>query len=144
MGSFLLIEGDKATFNAVFGLATVVVQLGTLSGSAKETLGGKKLCIQGDEKSVSVPGCMYTTPIYSITGTGILKIEQLASDQVAQKKMSSGKPVLLAGSTFTAKFQVQVPAQKPSAGSEPPQPDPTIEYTGSGRFVTTNIKWQAN
>jgi len=48
-----------------------------------------------------------------------------------------GTAVILKGSTFTAKFEVQSPAQQPTGGG--PVPDSTPSYTGSGQFITTNV-----
>src|SRR5947208_1288818 len=107
MPDFILIEGDKAVFQPTFGAAAVVVRPGDLKGSGPATLDGKKLCVDGDEAKVEVPGCMYTTPQYSIPGTETLKIAALAGNQKAQKTETGGKPVLLKGGTFTAKFEVQ-------------------------------------
>ncbi len=142
MSDFILITGDKANFTPAFGLAIVVVKPGTLSGKGKTTLKGKKICVDGDEKNVSVPGCPYFTPIYSIPGTGTLKINALGGDQKAKKTQCGGKPVLLKGSNFTAKFEVQSPAQKPPTPVEPPTPDATPQYTGSGTFISTNTQWK--
>ena len=139
MSDFILIDGDKANFNPTFGLAIVVVRPGDLKASGKSSLKGKKVCIDGDEKNVSVPSCMYTTPAYSIPGTGTLKIAALGGDQKAKKTNSAGKPVLLKGSTFTAKFEVQNPAKQPPPASTP---DATPQYSGTGTFITTNTKWQ--
>ena len=75
---YVLVDGDKAIFLPSFGAATVVVQPGTLRASGPATLSKQKLCVAGDEKSVSVPGCMYTTPTHSIPGTGTLEISALA------------------------------------------------------------------
>jgi hypothetical protein len=142
MPDFILIEGDKANFIPAFGAAIVVVQPGTLQGSGKASLNGKKVCVDGDEKDVQVPGCTYMTPVYSIPGTGTLKIAALGGDQKAQKTQSNGKPVLLKGSTFTAKFEVQSPAQQQPPGPGPPIPDATPQYSGTGMFITTNTKWK--
>lgn len=54
------------------------------------------------------------TPQHSIPGVRMLTIESLAGDQKAKKTKSGGKPVLLKGSSFKAKFQVMLPAQKES------------------------------
>ena len=144
MSDLILIHGDKANFNPTFGAAIVVVKPGNLEGSGKSTLQGSKVCIDGDEKKVSVPGCMYITPIYSISGTGTLKIAALGGDQKAKKTNSNSKPVLLKGGTFTAKFEVQNPAKKPpTAPGEPPTPDAVTQYSGTGTFITTNTKWKA-
>lgn len=140
MPDFILIEGDKANFVPTFGVAVVVVQPGDLKGSGPAMLNGKKLCVDGDEKNVAVPGCAYTTAQHSIPGTGTLKIDALAPDQKAQKTATGGKLVLLKGSSFVAKFEVQSPAQQPTASG--PVPDATPQYPGSGTFITTNTKFQ--
>ncbi len=142
MPDFILIEGDKANFLPNFGAAIVVVQPGNLTGSGPATLTGKKICVDGDEKNVSVPGCNYMTPQYSIPGVGTLKIDALAADQKAKKTQTGGKPVLLKGSNFTAKFEVQSPAQQPTPTG--PVPDGTPQYSGSGMFITTNAKFQGS
>ena len=140
MGDYILIDTDKASFMPSFGAATVVVRPGDLRGSGPATLDGKKYCVEGDEASVSVPGCMYMTPQYSIPGTGTLSIDSLAGDQTAQKTKTGGKAVLLKGSSFTAKFEVQSPAQQPPPAAGSPIPDSTTQYSGSGSFITTNTK----
>lgn len=144
MPDFILIEGDKANFLPNFGAAVVVVQPGTLQGSGPATLNGKKLCVDGDEKNVSVPGCMYMTPQYSIPGTGTLKIDALAANQKAKKTNTGSKAVLLKGGQFTAKFEVQSPAQQPPPGPGSPIPDATPQYSGQGMFITTNTKFSGS
>ena len=144
MTDFILMEGDKANFMPAFGAAVVVVQPGDLKGSGPATLSGKKLCVDGDEKQVSVPGCAYMTPQYSIPGTGTLKISGLAGDQKAKKTQTGGKVVLLKGSMFKAEFEVQSPAKQPPPGPGAPIPDATPKYNGMGTFITTNIKFQGS
>ncbi|CAG0964768.1 hypothetical protein ANRL2_01169 [Anaerolineae bacterium] len=139
MSDHILIDGDLALFLPSFGPATVMPQPGTLKGSGPATLDGKKICVDGDEKDVSVPGCVYVTPQYSIPGTGTLKIAALAGDQKATKTKTGGKAALLKGGNFTAKFEVQSPAQQPGT---PPVPDATPQYSGMGMFNTTNFKFQ--
>ncbi len=140
MSDAILVTGDMAMFQPSFGAATVVVAPGTLSGSARAMIGGVPACVKGDEALVMVPGCMYQTPVYSIPGVGMLSIESLAGDQVAQKTKSGGKPVLLKGGNFNAKFQVMVPAMQPPPGPGSPIPDATPSYSGQGSFVTTNVR----
>ncbi len=137
MGDFILIDGDIANFIPIFGAAVVVVQPGTITGSGPATLNGTKLCVDGDESSVEVPGCMYMTPAYSVPGIGTLKISALAGDQVATHTNTGGTAVMLVGSQFTAKFEVQSPAMMPPVVSTP---DATPSYSGNGMFVTTNVK----
>ena len=141
MADFILIEGDKVMFIPTFGPAMVVVQPGKLEGSGPATIGGKKICVDGDESKVSVAGCTYMTPQYSIPGSGTLKIAALAGNQKAKKTKTSGKAVLLKGGNFTAKFEVQSPAQQPPPGPGAPIPDATPQYSGNGMFVTTNTKF---
>jgi contractile injection system spike tip protein len=138
MSDFVLIDGDQAVFSPGFGAATVVVQPGALRASGPTTVGGKKVCVAGDEKSVSVPGCAYMTPSHSIPGTGTLEIQALAGDQTATKTSSGSTRVMLVGGSFTAAFAVQSPAKQPSPSGA--VPDPMPRYTGSGSFVTTNAK----
>jgi len=144
MADYILIDGDTVNFNPAFAIATVVVQPGTLSGSGKSSLGGKPVCIDGDEKNVSVAGCAYTTAVHTIPGTGTMKIDTLAGDQKASKTNSAGKPVLLKGSLFMAKFEVQSPAKQPPPGPGSPIPDSTTQYPGNGTFQTTNTKWKGS
>ncbi len=140
MSDFIIIDGDTAQFMPTFGAAIVVVQPGTMSGSGPATFNGKAYCVDGDEKNLSVPGCTYMTPQYCIPGTGTLKIDALAGDQKASKTNTGGKAVLLKGGNFTAKFEVQSPAQQPPPGPGSPIPDATPQYSGNGLFITTNTK----
>ena len=142
MSDFILIDGDIVIFMPSFPPATVVVQPGTLKGSGKANFSGKPICIEGDEKDVEVPGCMYISGGFVIPGVGTLKIQTLNADQIATKTNSNDKKVLLKGSMFTAVFEVQTPAQQPAPPSAP-VPDPTPQYTGQGQFVTTNLQWRA-
>jgi hypothetical protein len=128
-----------AIFQPSFGAAIVVVLPGTLTASGPASFGGKKVCIVGDEKSVAVRGCMYITPSHPIPGTGTLEIEALAGDQQATKTSTGNTKMMLVGSSFTAKFTVQSPAMQP-APPAPPIPDPITQYSGTGNFVTTNLK----
>lgn len=124
-----------------FAPAIVVVQVGRLEGSGPATIRGRKICVDGDESKLAVPGCAYMTPQYSIPGTGTLKIALLGADQKARRTWTGGKLVLLKGSTFTARFEVQSPARQPPPGPGSPVPDSTSHYSGKGMFVTTNRKF---
>ncbi len=141
MGKPILIDGDSVLFMPTFGLATVMPQPGILKGSGPGTYKGKKICVDGDENKVSVPGCVYLTPTHPIPGTGTLKINALGDGQKATKTKTGGKAVLLKGGNFTAKFKVQSPAQQLNPPG-PPVPDTTLNYSGMGQFITTNVKFQ--
>lgn len=141
MDKLILMDGDTVLFLPAFGAATVVVQPGKLQASGPATIVGKKLCVAGDEAQVAVPGCSYMTPQYSIPGVGTLKIAALAGDQRAKKTQSGGKAVMLKGSQFSAKFEVQSPAQQPPPGPGAPVPDGTPQYSGMGLFMPANMKF---
>ena len=139
MADFILIDGDQVVFLPAFAPAIVVVKPGKLEGSGPATVGGRKMCVDGNESSVSVAGCAYMTPQYVIPGTGTLTIASLAADQKATKTKTGGKDVLLKGGMFTAKFEVESPAQQPAPPSSP-VPDAKTQYSGQGLFITANVK----
>ncbi len=138
MADYILLYGDLANFQPTFGLATVIVRPGSLQGTGRATLAGKKVCVAGDEKQVQVPGCVYVAGPFSVPGVGTLKIQSLAPNQKALKTRSAGQPVLLKGGIFVAAFEVQTPAQMPVVST----PDATPVYFGSGSFVTANAKFR--
>lgn len=142
MTDIVITDGDQAVFTPAFGAAIVVVRPGRLTGSGKSTLSGKKICVEGDEKKLEVPGCAYVTPQFIIPGTGTLKIAALGADQLTKKSKNEGKAILLKGSVFTAVFEVQNPAKDPS--SPPPKPDPVPKYSGTGQLVSFNLKFKAD
>ncbi|MEH2154087.1 hypothetical protein [Nostoc sp.] len=137
MLDFILITGDRAIFNPIFGKAIVAVRPGILTGTGIPTVNKKEICIFGDEKKVIVPGCSYTSPPNITPGTGTLFIQSLPPNQKARKVKSKRTAVLLKGTTFTARFQVILPAQTPTI---PPTPDPIPIYLGTGFFTTTNMQ----
>ncbi|MEI7869483.1 MAG: hypothetical protein WCI11_16465 [Candidatus Methylumidiphilus sp.] len=143
MADYVLIDGDLAMFLPPFGVAMVVVRPGRMQGSGPSTWNGKNCCVDGDEKQLAVPGCPYITPVYSIPGVGTLKIAKLAANQKAKITHTGGRQVLLKGSQFTAKFEVQTPAQQPPPAPGPPIPDSMASYSGLGSFITFNTNYQA-
>ncbi|WPV01750.1 hypothetical protein SNE26_08195 [Mucilaginibacter sp. cycad4] len=140
MIDIIITDGDNALFMPVFGTAVVAVRPGKIMASGKTTVNGKKVCLAGDEKKVEVPGCVYVTPQFVIPGTGTLKIAALDASQLSKIAKDSGKYIILKGSVFTAKFEVQSPAKDLAV---PPKPDPLSQYSGSGNFISTNIKVKA-
>ncbi len=132
--SLVLVTGDQAIYQPQFGLATVTVQPGQLSGSvSKFSVNGKSICVKGDEASAIVPGCAYFAGSYTIPGMGMLSVEQLAGDQVVSTCQINGTPLMVVGSQFIAKFTVTMPAQMPTPDG--PKPDPKTEYMGQGTFT---------
>lgn len=137
MSDLILIDTDLVMFMPSFGAATVMVQPGQLKATGPAMIGGKKICVDGDEKQVQVPGCTYVAPPFVIPGVGTLKIDSLAGDQKASHSNVDGKLMLLKGGNFTAKFEVQSPAQQP-APPGPPVPDGSPSYSGQGQFIPAN------
>ena len=109
MTDWILVDGDIAEFLPSFGAAIVNVQPGTLTGSGPATLQGKSFCVDGDEDSVSVPGCTYMAPPFVIPGSGTLEIAALSGDQVATKDRSGGKAILLVGQPVHRAIQGRCP-----------------------------------
>lgn len=136
MSDFVIVEGDQVVFLPTFGAALVIPQPANMQASGPAKIGGKKMCVEGDEGNVTVSGVTYFTPAYPIPGTGTLSIDSLAGDQVAKKSSTGGKSVLLKGSQFNAKFEVQSPAQQPPPSGTP---DSTTQYSGNGMFVPSNV-----
>lgn len=134
----ILRSGDQAIYNPAFGPALVMVRPGILTGTGPRTNAVKaNVCVQGDEASATVPGCAYISGGFTIPGVGTLSISALGQDQLSQKSRSGGKFLLLKGTTFTARFQVMVPATMPTPAG--PVPDPLPVYSGSGSFQTGNM-----
>lgn len=138
MADPIVITGDSAVFPTSCGGATLPPVKAPMSGSGRDTVQKKAVCVDGDERKVMVSGVSYTTSTHTIPGTGSLMIQALADSQKSKKAKSGGKPVLIAKGKFTAKFMVMVPAQQPSSPN--PIPDNTIQYVGQGEFETTNQK----
>jgi len=135
MGDLVILDGDQALFLPAFGPATVAVQPGRIAatGAATATAAAAKLCVAGDEASVSVPGCSYAMGSFA-GGIGTLTIQALAPDQLAAKTQN-GKKLILKGAQFVARFAVTKPAEMPAT---PPVLDPTPLYVGQGSFLTAN------
>jgi hypothetical protein len=143
MSDFIIVDGDQVMFLPPFGSAIVVPIPTTITGSGENNATKKKACVDGDETSVESAGCMYMAPPYVIPGTGTLKIDKLAGDQLAKKSNSGGKAVMLKGAQFDAVFEVQSPAQMP-APPAPPVPDSMTKYSGGkGMFINSNMTVKA-
>jgi hypothetical protein len=130
----VLVTGDRAIYLPQFGAATVQVRPGILAGSASTfKIGGQAACLQGDEASVAVPGCLYVTPTYPIAGVGTVSVARLGPDQRAAGIRVKGMAFLVGGDRFVARFDVKRPATVllPNGSSVP---DPRPSYTGQGYF----------
>src|SRR5262245_16101258 len=138
MSDAILLDGDVFEFPAAF-LPTATMLAGPPQGkmkaSGKATVEGKKVCVKGDEKNVKVENLAYTAGPFSVPGKGTAELVTLI-DQVGLFASSGGKKVLLKGTQFIAKFQVQTPAKLVTPAGE--TPDPVPQYIGFGRFQTGN------
>jgi hypothetical protein len=132
--------GDQVQFMPNFGAAVLIAPaMTTITGSAATVnAAGMTACVEGDEKSVVLPGIPYISGSFVTPGTCTLTIQQLGADQLSQKTKIGGKKVIVKGSTFTAKMQVMSPAMQPNPPA-PPIPDPVAVKTGTGMFITTNV-----
>mgnify|MGYP001161953845 FL=1 len=133
---YVLIDGDTVTY---LGFPpTIAVLPGKLTASGPATCTDKPVCIEGDEASGKVDNVPYSMPPFT-GGMGTLEIVALAVDQKASKTKTGSTPMLLVGSSFVARFKVVSKAMDPQG-----VPDPTPEYPGQGKFVTTNTKFRGS
>lgn len=137
----VIIDSDQVMFIPLFGSAIVVARPGVIQATGKSTVTGKKVCLDGDEKKVQVPGCPYISGPYVIPGVGTLKIDTLLPNQKTMKGKSGSKPMILKGIMFKAKFEVLAPAMMPPPAATP---DPMKMYPGMGQFISTNVKFKAS
>lgn len=138
MADPIVITGDFAVFPTSCGGATLPPMRAPMTGTGRDMVLKKAVCVDGDERTIMVSGVPYTTSTHTIPGTGSLMIQALDPAQKSTKAKSGGKPVLVAKGKFTVKFMVMVPAQQPSTPN--PIPDTTLNYVGKGEFETTNRK----
>lgn len=141
MSNYLLASGDTVVFLPNFGVAIVAVRPAFIKSSAKAYVNGHNVCVEGDEKQVMVMGCTYNTPTYVVPGIGNLSIKSLDSSQVSKLLKINNKSALLSVGQFSARFKVITPAQTPTVPT--PTIDTTLEYSGNGKFITKNMKWQS-
>jgi hypothetical protein len=134
MRTAFVLDGDAVIFDPQFGAATVTVRPGTIrAAQAAFKVGGKAVCVLGDEASVQVSGCVYMTAAHPVPGQGTLTIEALGSDQQSRRTAAGGQHTLLKGTQMKARFTVVAPAKGPPPGSVP---DATTVYSGTARFGT--------
>lgn len=136
----ILLDGDSVTFLPTFMGAMVTPLPGFIRGSGPAKHQGRKVCVAGDEHSVTVRGCAYLTPAFPLPGIGTLSIAALAPNQTAVQASSGGKKLLRVGAKFQAKFTVTSPALLPPIGT----PDPLPQYLGFGFFVSRNRMFKAS
>ncbi|MGB3467395.1 MAG: hypothetical protein WBA74_19075, partial [Cyclobacteriaceae bacterium] len=113
----IITNGDQVIFTPAFGPALVSVKPGRIAANGLSKVNGKSICREGDERSVSVSGCAYTSGSFTISGIGVIKIQALSPGQLSAGSKSERKKIILTGGQFNAVFEVQSPAQQPVPGS---------------------------
>lgn len=133
MSNMVVIDGDELKFNPQFGFNTVTPPAQTrIRGSGEAYIEGKKICIVGDEKKVTITADYIKPPIFTTPGNGTLTITLLALDQW-HEFATTQTPVIVVGSQFVAQFQPIKPAQD-LQGKPDTELSPAI---GSGQFINS-------
>ncbi|MEO9140131.1 MAG: hypothetical protein ABI345_13825 [Jatrophihabitans sp.] len=97
-------------------------------------------CLEGDETPPSLKAPMpYLSPPFVTPGMVQATVQILPTNKTMQTK--NGKAILLKGTTFTVKLQVQAPAMQPTPAG--PVPDPMPQYLATAQFITTNMMTKA-
>lgn len=144
MRSPVILSGDEVRILKVFGNRMVFTEIfdptidaltrvhvtGNIRGSGHARVSGKKMCVLGDEKKVSLTG-LYIVPGCVTPGIGKVTITALDEDQVTPW-CASDAPLITQGALFTlfkCRFTPTVPAMMPGV---PPIPDPGASLPTSG------------
>lgn len=153
MADVILLNSDKAIFEPNFAAAKVLTPLiGSITAKGVAKTAKKRICVKGDELSVSVKGCVYMhvppkqpPPWVPVPGTGTVSIKEFANnDEHLSKHVKSGeKPVLLKGGKFAAVLKVDMQTQYVHPTTGVIELDSTNEYEGKGQFTSCNTKTRA-
>ncbi|WP_368565942.1 hypothetical protein [Pseudoxanthomonas sp. UTMC 1351] len=133
----IVVSGDTLKFDAMFGNRQVTATApARIVGKGHASIGGKKICIAGDEGKVQISAdyVIPSGPTYA-NGKGTITIAALNSDQLANE-VTSGQALIIDGTQFEALFTPTVPAISPGV---PPRPDPAFPSPskGAGQFIAT-------
>ena len=139
MSKLCIVHGDTVKFLPNFMNRVIVPVPTTINGSGMASIGGKKICISGDEKKVIVSGVVYTAPStgHTTPGSGIINEITLQQDQQLMY-VNSGATVIVQGIQFMCFFTPTAPAMTTSV---PPVPDSTVgvKSQGFGMFTATQV-----
>ncbi|KVP47940.1 hypothetical protein [Burkholderia ubonensis] len=145
MMSLVVVDSDTLLFERQFGDRIVtLVDPPLIRGTGLTTIGGVKVCIEGDEAKVRL-NATYLTGIYTEEGTGVVTIKALDSSQLASRCTSPAALITKGQQKFTASFTFLKPAQTPPfpAGPIVPEFDTAPPSDGRGEFVTSQNWVQA-
>lgn len=131
MMSRVIVNGDVVQFIPQFGARTIAVSVTMIPGSGHATVGGKKVCVKGDEKKVKLL-TSYISGAYTTPGLAEVTIKKLKPDQLATDCTSPKDLITQGQQPFDAQLKVLTPAMTPGS---PPSPDNTQSSDGKGMFV---------
>ena len=99
--------GDQVQFMPNFGAAILLAPaITTITGTAATvSAAGMTACVEGDEKTVVLPGIPYMSGSFVTPGTCTLTIQQLGGDQLSRKTKIGGKAV--EGCYFTNHYSAE-------------------------------------
>ena len=139
MSKLCIVHGDTVTFLPNFINRVIVPVPTTINGTGMATIGGKKICIAGDEKKIIQSGVVYTSPTtgHTTPGTGMINEVTLQPDQQLIYG-KAGAAIIVQGIQFMCFFTPTSPAMIPGA---PPVPDTTVgvKTQGFGIFTATQF-----
>ncbi|RUL79070.1 hypothetical protein EKH80_03055 [Dyella choica] len=130
-----MIDQDQLKIDSAFGhrMVTITASPAVIRGSGQATVGGKKVCIAGDESKVNL-NATYTAPGFANSGVGVVTIVGLDASQLAPG-CTSGAALITrggAGAKFNALLTVTTPASNPTP---PGGADPATPGMGTGEFA---------
>ena len=135
----ILVTGDmlQITVPPPAIVPMVIAPVPLIGTSSKVMIMGKPACLDGDELPAMLKSPLpYMAPPYVTPGMGTFSLMLLPAHKTAKGK-DSGKPMLLKGATFQAKFQVSSPAMMPTPAG--PQPDPLMVKMCTAQFISTQM-----
>ena len=112
MADSILLDGDIVNFKPAFGPALVLgAQPAKLRATGGDPVFGRKMCVEGDERTRPRPGCTYMTPQFSRSRASATSRSSSCTPRAwPARPRVIGRKVLLKGLPFIARFQVPAPA----------------------------------
>jgi hypothetical protein len=142
---FVIVTGDmiKITIPPPCVIPSIQAPVPLKGSSTNLTVGGKFVCLQGDELPISLKSPLpYTAPPFVTPGTGTLTVTLTPTNMTTPlTTVNGGKPLLIKGGPFPALFTVSSPAMQPTPGG--PVPDPMMSKPGQATFITTTATVRA-
>jgi hypothetical protein len=132
MSNYIVLDGDEVKFDNMFGNNFVrPVKDLFISGHGNATIKNKRICVLGDEKTVSVVAT-YTSTVFPVFGTGTITISKLAAEQIIDSA-TADTAIIVVGTKFSALFTVSTPASNNATSAT----DTVAEVYGTGQFINS-------